>query len=162
MPRPAPLPPATTAASPACPASGVTITPGEVDGAMGLRAMSIEMVNCGTGSYPVRGYPVVRVLDADRKPLAVEVGHGSAPITTPDAYDAAPQLVTLGPGDKVVARLVWRNTVTDSTVPAASGSYLEIAPSEGTPAQIVAPRGGIDLGNTGRLGLSAWARPRPN
>jgi hypothetical protein len=160
---PAPIPPPhTSAPSPTrttdpCPAPGIAITVGETDGAMGLRALGIVLTDCGTRDYTVNGYPVVRVLDADRKPLDVVVGTGSAPVSSPDAYDAPPRPVTLRPGQQVTARVLWRSTVTDSTVPATDGRYLEIAPAAGEPAQLVAPHGGIDLGNTGRLAVNAWA-----
>lgn len=70
--------------------------------------------------------------------------------------------MVLAPGQKAVARLIWRSTVTDANVPATSGSFLKIAPADGVAAQTVAPRGGIDLGTTGRLGVSPWTLPRPN
>jgi hypothetical protein len=35
--------------------------------------------------------------------------------------------------------------------------FLDIAPLKGRPSQIVAPRGGLDLGSTGRFGVSAWS-----
>lgn len=141
----------------ACPESGIRITAGEVDAAMGLRALGIVLVNCGTRDYVASGYPVVRVLDADREPLEVAVSNGSMPVSAPDSYDVTPVPVTLRPGDRVTARVLWRNTVTDSTVPATDGRYLEIAPAAGQPAQLVEPRGGIDLGTTGRLAVNAWA-----
>ncbi|WP_246127953.1 DUF4232 domain-containing protein [Amycolatopsis rhizosphaerae] len=160
-PAPAPLPatptgsPASTAA--ACPEPGIRITAGEVDTAMGLRALGILLTNCGTRDYTAHGYPVVRVLDADRKPLEVTVGNGSMPVSAPDSYDVHPVPVTLRPGDQATARVLWRNTVTDSAVPATEGRYLEVAPAAGHPAQLVEPRGGIDLGNTGRLAVNPWA-----
>jgi hypothetical protein len=127
---------------------------------MGLRAMPVDMVNCGTRPYTVSGYPGVRVLDNDRKPLDVKVSNGTSSIALIDGLDAAPKPVTLKPGEKVVAVLVWRNTVTDSTVAATNGTYLEITPAGGQPPQTVTPHGGIDLGNTGKLGLSPWAFPK--
>ncbi|WAL63817.1 DUF4232 domain-containing protein [Amycolatopsis cynarae] len=141
----------------ACPAPGIRITSGEVDTAMGLRALGILLTNCGTRDYTANGYPVVRVLDADRKPLEVTVGNGSMPVSAPDSYDVQPVPVTLRPGAQATARVLWRNTVTDSTVPATEGRYLEVAPAAGYPAQLVEPRGGIDLGNTGRLAVNPWA-----
>jgi hypothetical protein len=154
-PPPRPAPPTDAAA--ACPDSGFAITTGAVDAALGLRAMSIALVNCGSRPYTVNGYPAVRVLDANRNPLDVEVGNGSSPISAPDSYDTPPRPVTLQPGRTATARLLWRTTVTESTVPATSGAYLEIAPAKGQPAQTVTPQGGIDLGTTGRLGVNAWA-----
>jgi hypothetical protein len=156
-PIPPPPPPAPTSEAPVCPEPGVAITTGEVDGAMGLRALGIVLTNCGTRDYTANGYPVVRVLDEDRQPLGITVGEGSAPVSAPDSYDVPPQPVTLRPGEQVTARVLWRNTVTESTVPGVVGRYLEIAPASAEPAQIVAPRGGIDLGNTGRLAVNPWA-----
>ncbi|WP_229786614.1 MULTISPECIES: DUF4232 domain-containing protein [Actinokineospora] len=156
VPPPPPPPPAPTSAVAACPESGVEITAGEVESAMGLRALGILLTNCGTDDFTVNGYPVVRVLDADHRPLDVTVGTGSAPVSAPDAYDVPPEPVTLRPGDHVTARVLWRNTV-DSTAPATQGHFLEVAPAEGEPAQLLAPDGGIDLGTTGRLAVNAWA-----
>lgn len=158
---PAPLPPppapAPTSAAPSCPEPGVAITAGEVDGAMGLRALGIILTNCGTRDYTANGFPAIRVLDGNRQPLDVTVGNGSAPVSSPDSYDVPPQPVTVRPGEQVTARVLWRNTVTDSTVKATDGEYLEITPAAGEPAQLVAPRGKIDLGNTGRLAVNPWA-----
>src|SRR5690242_13631044 len=105
----------------ACPESGIRITAGEVDAAMGLRALGIVLVNCGTRDYVASGYPVVRVLDADREPLEVAVSNGSMRVSARDSYDVTPVPVTLRPGDRVTARVLWRNTVTDPTVPATDG-----------------------------------------
>ncbi|WP_246154203.1 DUF4232 domain-containing protein [Saccharopolyspora hirsuta] len=159
-PEPAPPPPPptpTTSEVAGCPESGVAITAGPVDAAMGLRAMGVVLTNCGTADYTANGFPVVRVLGADRQPLDVVVGNGSEPVSSPDSYDVPPAPVTLRPGDQVTARVLWRNDVTDSTAPAVDGSYLEIAPAAGEPAQVVEPDGGIDLGTTGRLAVNAWA-----
>jgi hypothetical protein len=131
---------------------------GEVDAAMGLRAVSIEMVNCGTRPYSVNGYPTLRVLDRDRRPINVKVGKGSSSIALIDGFDTTPKSVKLKHGEMAVAGLVWRNTVTDSTVTATNGSYLEIVPADGESPQTVPEN--IDLGNTGKLGVTAWARPR--
>ena len=152
-----PAPSTTSSPDTACPAPGIRLTAGEVDGAMGLRALGILLTNCGTGDYTANGYPVVRVLDANQQPLDVTIGNGSAPVSAPDSYDAPPQPVTVRPGEQVTARVLWRNTVTDSTVPATNGQYLEIAAAAGEPPQLVTPAGGIDLGNTGRLAVNAWA-----
>ncbi len=125
---------------------------------MGLRALRIKLINCATSPYTVNGYPAVRVLDEDRKPLDVAVSDGASSIATLDRYDGPPRPVTLPPGDWVTAVLLWRNTVTGWTAPPTNGSYLEIAPVKGQPAQIVDPRTRIDLGTTGKLGVTAWAR----
>jgi hypothetical protein len=66
---------------------------------MGLRALGIRLTNCGTRDYTASGYPVARVLDADRQPLGITVGNGSAPVSAPDSYDVPPRPVTLRPGE---------------------------------------------------------------
>ncbi|MBP2471371.1 hypothetical protein JOF53_000243 [Crossiella equi] len=152
-----PTPPSTTTAAPVCPAEGVLITAEEVEGALGLRALGIVLTNCGTRDYTANGFPRIRVLDENRKPLTITVSNGSAPVSAPDVYDAPPRPVRLRPGDRTTARVLWRNTVTDSTVSPTNGHSLEVAPAAGQPAQIVPVRGGIDLGNTGRLAVNCWA-----
>ncbi|MER7010684.1 DUF4232 domain-containing protein [Saccharopolyspora sp. NPDC000359] len=158
-PEPAPPPPVapTPEEASGCPESGVQITAGPVDAASGLRAMGVVLTNCGTSDRTVHGFPVVRVLDEDRKPLGVVVGNGSEPVSAPDSYDAPPEPITLRPGDRAAARVLWRSEVTDSTNPALNGTYLEVAPAAGEPAQVVEPDGGIDLGTTGRLAVNPWA-----
>ncbi|MYW06101.1 DUF4232 domain-containing protein [Streptomyces sp. SID3343] len=147
----------TTAPAPACPAAGVVIRTENPEAAMGLRVIHVAMVNCGTQPYSVNGYPSVRVLDEDRSPLDVRVGRGASSIADIDNFDAGAQPVTLQPGERAVAALAWRNTVTGINAAPANGAYLDIAPAEGRPHQIVKPEGGrIDLGTTGKLGVSAW------
>lgn len=144
--------------TPVCPASGVLITPGQVEAAMGLRVLHLEMVNCGTRSFTVEGYPELRVLDAGHRVLDVHIGRGSSGISRIEQFDRPPRRVRLTPGDRARAFLTWRNTVTLSTEPAVHGAHLRIAPAAGAPAQTVTPDGGVDLGTTGRLGMSPWIR----
>lgn len=160
-PTPDPTPPAPTASTgPACPPAGVSITAGQVEAASGLRALKVEMVNCGTGSYTANGYPALRVLDADRRPLGVTVAEGTAKISRITGFDGPPQPVTLAPGARAAAVLVWRNTVTDATVPATTGAHIEMAPAAGQPAQVLTPDGGVDLGTTGTIATSPWVAPQ--
>jgi len=140
----------------ACSADGIRITALGVSAAMGLRAMDLELVNCGTGPYALEGHPVPRLWDADRDPLTVQVIPGARPITS--GFDDPPRPIVLRPGERATAALLWRNLVTDPTVVASNGAYLEISPVAGRPAVPVDLEGSIDLGNTGRLGVSAWKR----
>jgi hypothetical protein len=140
----------------ACPPSGVLVQAGAVDAAMGLRAMGIELVNCGSVPFSVNGYPQVRVLDDTRAPLPVTVIQGSSGIAVIDGFDTPPAPVTAAPGQRLVAGLVWRNRVTDTTVDPVKGTYLEIVPTPGQLPQTVRPDGSIDLGTTGQLGVTAW------
>lgn len=148
----------TEGASAACPPSGVRMVPGPVEAAMGLRAMGVTLTNCGTVLYTVKGYPAVEVLDEDGEPYGdVRVLQGSRHITT-GVPDFGPHIVTLKPGESARTELVWRNTVTEADIPAVNSSYLRIAPLPGRPPEVLTPDGGIDLGNTGRLATTAWAR----
>jgi hypothetical protein len=140
-----------------CPSSGVRMLPGLVEAAMGLRAMTVTLTNCGTKSYAVNGYPSVQVLDQDREPVDVRVLRGPEEITT-GVPDPGPHKVTLKPGESATTSLVWRNTVTEADVPAVNAPYLRVATAKGRPAQVLAPEGGIDLGTTGRLGTGAWTK----
>ncbi|GIH14133.1 DUF4232 domain-containing protein [Rugosimonospora africana] len=156
LPTAVPTAVASTATQAACPDPGVVIRIGDVDAAMGLRALTVSMTNCGDRPYQANGYPAVRVLGDDHKPLDVRVAPGTSDITVDPALTAAPRPVTLQPGGTATAVVMWRNLVTDSTVVATTGTYLEIAPTTGAPAQTVTPKGGIDLGNTGKLGVGPW------
>jgi hypothetical protein len=132
-----------------CPKPGVLITAERGDAAMGYREMTLRLNNCGDKAYPLRGRPDIIVLDKDRNPLDVAV--------LPSAhYSAEPRQVTLKPGIGAIAVLSWRNTVTDSTVPATTGGFLSVAPVQGAPRQTVTLLSPLDLGNTGRLEASAW------
>lgn len=153
-PSPPAVSPSGRPSSGGCPASGFAIRAEPPEAAMGLRAMTIVLVNCGTRAYSVNGYPAIRVLDADRQPLAVTVHHGPS-ITTFD--DPGPSPITLAPGDSVSAALFWRNSVTRADVPAAEGRFVEISPAAGEPPQTVPEL--IDLGTSGRLDVTAWRRP---
>jgi hypothetical protein len=155
-PDPTPAPPTATATAAACPSSGVLLTAGQVDAAMGLRALRVELVNCGTQPYAVNGYPALRVLDADHKPLDVTVVQGTARISRITGFDGPPKPVTLAPGAQASAVVVWRNTVTDAAVVATTGTYLEMAPAAGQAAQLLSPSGGVDLGTTGTIATSPW------
>ncbi|GAA1888751.1 DUF4232 domain-containing protein [Asanoa iriomotensis] len=154
-PGPTPLP--TPERTPAACADGFEITAGPVDSAAGLRAMGLTLRNCGNLPYPLDGFPVVRVLDDARTPLAVTVGNGSAPVSAPDAWDAAAPGLTVPPGGTARARVLWRTTVTDGDPVAAT--HLAVRPAAGAPEQVVTPDGGIDLGTTGRIALNAWRDP---
>ncbi len=122
---------------------------------MGTRAMGITLTNCGKHPYKVNGYAGVQVLDQDRKPLDVKISHGSDVVD-----DVGPEPVTLKPGEHVKAVLMWRNRVTDATHPAVNGAFLALTPAAGgSRPQLV--RELIDLGSTGKLGVTAWHREGP-
>ncbi|WP_116214640.1 DUF4232 domain-containing protein [Streptomyces olivoreticuli] len=141
----------------ACPASGLLVRTGPSDAAMGLRVLTIEVSNCGKEEQVVNGYPDVRILDRDRRPVEVELERGAKSILAQEDFDAGPVRLTLPPGQKAVAALAWRNTVDMAGSP-VNGAYVSVAPVPGSARQDVPET--IDLGTTGKLGLSAWAAPR--
>jgi hypothetical protein len=158
-PPPAPSPPPTTSA-PASP--DLTVTVGAADAAMGLRVQSLDLTNTSTEPHVVNGYPAITVLDAEQHPVDVDVIHGSGGISTIPGFDDPPTAITLKPGEKLTATLMWRNTVTRTDVKATRGDYLDVIATPDPPTtQRLHPQYPIDLGNTGKLGVSPWAPPRP-
>ncbi|WP_281240973.1 DUF4232 domain-containing protein [Actinopolyspora mzabensis] len=160
----------TTTAAADCPETGVRLTTDLVEVAMGLRLMHVELVNCGDRPHTLNGYPGVRVLDEQRRALDVRVERGSADIATVEGFDTPPEAITVRPGERAEAQLMWRNTHA-STNAAQVGKYLKIAPAPGRPWQPVIPVGRernspdqerdeitINLGSAGELGVRAWYR----
>ncbi|MEU8116868.1 DUF4232 domain-containing protein [Micromonospora sp. NPDC048947] len=153
-------PTASTEPTAECPASGVRIRATGGDAASGLRALGIELVNCGEHPYQLNGYPVLHVFDEEREPIMLRLVNGAKEITS--GFDQPPRQVTLAAGERATAVVLWRNLVTDSTVVATNGEFLTVAPAAGQPAEEVDPDGPIDLGNTGRIGVSAWKKADPS
>ncbi|MFE3740400.1 DUF4232 domain-containing protein [Streptomyces sp. NPDC059134] len=151
VPTTAPSEPAAPAA--ACPTSGVRVTPGPVQGAMGLRAMTVTLTNCGTRPYELNGYPSVRVLDEERDPYDIEVLEGTDAIhMAGPAPDPAP--LTLKPGETARSGLSWRMMSPDT-----STTYLEITPAPGERPQTMETLDGpLDLTDSGRLGTTPWQK----
>ncbi|MBW5480694.1 DUF4232 domain-containing protein [Streptomyces bambusae] len=129
---------------------------GQGDAAMGLRVAEVQLLNCGTEPYVLEGYPDVKVLDKAKAPVRVDIGHGSNNVASGTGLDAQPERIVLQPGQHASFSLLWRNLVTDATVPATEGRHLEVRPRPGAPLLTLALTRPLDLGNTGRLGLGPW------
>lgn len=164
-PRAAPGPAVTTkpvrtappGTGPSCPEGGVQLVETEGNAAMGLRVAGLQLVNCGAQPYVLEGYPRVSLRDDRNEPVEVTVEHGAAGITTGVPHiDAAPQRVTLAPGQAASVWMVWRNLVTDGTVTATTASIVEVEPRPGAPRLSLRTAHPVDLGNTGKLGLGPW------
>ncbi|MGQ4491326.1 DUF4232 domain-containing protein [Streptomyces sp. SAS_281] len=139
----------------ACPSSGVRVTNDRGDAAMGLRVVGIHLANCGTTDYRLNGYPALRLLDEDRDPVSgVEILHGTTAISTGIGGDARPRPLTLRPGESAYASLAWRNTTTDGDP--VNAPYVEVTAKPGAKPVTVTPE--LDLGTTGRLGVSPWTK----
>ncbi|WP_162931299.1 DUF4232 domain-containing protein [Streptomyces sporangiiformans] len=132
-----------------CPPSGVRFGTGLVDAAMGLRAMSLTMTNCGDRPYKVNGYPSVQVLDKTGAPLTgVRTVEGTDEVPmAPDAPE--PKALTLAPGETAHAGLYWRTHV-------EKGIYLRVAPQKGRDFATVRADDYLDIGPENILGTTAW------
>ncbi|MEU6118074.1 DUF4232 domain-containing protein [Streptomyces sp. NPDC047117] len=138
-----------------CPASGVRVTADAGDAAMGLRVVGLRLRNCGKRTYHLNGYPLLKLLDEDRKPVSgIRVLRGSGSIATVAGFDAPPRPVTLKPGEAASAGLVWRNTTGGGI--AANVPYVQVRTKSGAGAVTVTPE--LDLGTTGKLGVSPWKK----
>ncbi|MFI6930798.1 DUF4232 domain-containing protein [Streptomyces sp. NPDC050287] len=140
-----------------CPPSGVRVFADEGDAAMGLRVVGLWLENCTTGAYRVEGYPRLTVLDEDRAPVdGVRIVHGSGGITSaPADVDDPPRPLTLKPGERARAGMVWRNT-TEAGTP-VDAPYVRVRPKSGAAPVMVTPH--LDLGTTGKLGVGPWSTP---
>lgn len=150
---------APTSTAPSCD-TGLRFTSGFTNAAMGLRVMSVEVVNCGTQPVVLNGYPQVKLLDEQWRQLAVEITNGSGGIASVDGFDDAPQPITVQPGERARSAFLWRNTNT-SIDPPQVGSHADIAAAPGGTWQSLLSASpeediSIDLGSTGRLGVRAW------
>ncbi|WP_137991780.1 DUF4232 domain-containing protein [Streptomyces vilmorinianum] len=139
-----------------CPSTGVRVTTGMVNAAMGLRSMPVTLTNCGVREQRLNGYPDVRVRDVNRARMDVTVLKGPEPITRLD--DPGPHPVTLKPGESARSVFVWRYSAVDAASLRGSGVYVEIGPAAGAERQTVEPEGGLDIGETGLLGTTAWQK----
>ncbi len=146
---------------PTCGPDGVMVTEGRREGAMGLRLTRIDLLNCGTEPYTVQGRPTLRLFDDDGDRLDVTVLADIGEITASLAhFDGPPRRVTAAPGQRLVAAVVWRN-LTDSFDPTATAASLEVTPAPNQPGHRVVLEPVIDLGNTGRLAVTAWREAPP-
>ncbi|MET0418394.1 MAG: DUF4232 domain-containing protein [Actinoplanes sp.] len=160
-PTPPPSSPPPPSPASTCDPSGVRIEAGAGDAAAGLRVVDFELINCGRTPYRVNGYPVVRALDEQRNVIDIQVLRGVTEITgnLPNV-SGPPKPVVLQPGERATTVVAWRNTYDDIREPPVKVPYLEMTPAAGGPALIVAPESALDLGSTGRLGVSPWlSRP---
>ncbi|MGW2178717.1 DUF4232 domain-containing protein [Streptomyces sp. NPDC001732] len=147
--RPSAPTPTETASRADCPSSGVVVDMGEVEAALGHRAVGLTLTNCGSKPYTVNGYPSVRALDEAGDPLPVKVNPGSSYMGT----DRGPQPVVLKPGRTVRSLLAWVSTPTGGDL--VEGDALEIAPAPGLEPRTF-PLKGSDVRLLDELNMTAW------
>jgi hypothetical protein len=126
--------------------------------------MTLLLHNCGDKPYTVRGYPALRLLDADGQPVDVQVINDIAAITRVNTgLTEVAQQVTAAPGEYLRTGVAWRNTVLGDSPPSVNVHLLEITPAPGDASHQVTPDYRLDLGNTGRLAVGPWqAAPEYN
>jgi hypothetical protein len=152
-----------------CSAEGIRFGVVATDGAMGLRDLAFDLVNCGTAPYTVSGYPDVRLLDEDHQPIEVTVEQGDGSVALVPEFDNPPGTVTLQPGEHARSGLLWRNLVTDPDLTKVATAYsFGVRTGAGMPWQEVplvmpddvngARQVTVDLGDTRKVGVRAWLK----
>jgi hypothetical protein len=124
------------------------------DAGLGHRGTVVTLLNCGLKTEVVNGYPELKVLDGDRKPLGVVVKNGSSYF----GLDRGPSRVEVKPGMTVRAIIGWSATVTDGEK--TTGAYVSVASARGQAPQILPLE--TDLGTTGEIAVTAWAVDLPH
>ncbi|WP_413759556.1 DUF4232 domain-containing protein [Streptomyces sp. MMBL 11-3] len=132
-----------------CPKSGLRFAADQGDAAMGLRAMGLDVTNCGDEPRKLDGYPAVTVLDAAGDPFpGVRTVRGTDQVSMAPE-DPDPRPITLAPGESAHAALYWRMHNTD-------GVYLRVAARQGDATVTVQPPNPLDIGPENVLGTTAW------
>ncbi|MFD3452338.1 DUF4232 domain-containing protein [Streptomyces sp. NPDC058691] len=138
-----------------CPSSGVRVTADQGDAAMGLRVVGLHLENCSKAPYRVEGYPRLQLLDAAHRPVTgIKILRGSETRSVTTGFDDPPRPLTLQPGETASAGLIWRNTVTFGDP--VNAPYVRVRAAPGASPVMVTPE--LDLGTTGKLGVSAWQK----
>lgn len=142
-------------ASGPCPASGVHIHTDKGDAAMGLRVLSLFLVNCGTRPYEIDGYPELELLDENHNSVdGVRILRGTDEISTAVVSGDSPRPVVLRPGEAARSTLAWRNTSAEGAP--VNAPYVRVRPKPGAAPVTVVPE--LDLGTTGELGRGPWEK----
>ncbi|MGW2613387.1 DUF4232 domain-containing protein [Streptomyces sp. NPDC001500] len=136
-----------------CPPSGIRVTADDGDAAMGLRVVGLVLENCGARDYTVKGYPQLTLLDEDHQPVdGIRILRGGGDVATVTGFDDPPRTVTLAPGERASAGLMWRNTTGFGT--AVGVPYVRVRARPDAAPVMITPH--LDLGTTGKLAVSAW------
>ncbi|MFE7138824.1 DUF4232 domain-containing protein [Streptomyces sp. NPDC057644] len=132
-----------------CPASGVVVDMGPVETGMMHRAVVLTLTNCGRKPYAVDGYPWVRALGEDGRPLPVEVNEDGSYFGS----DPGPKKLLLDPGLTVKSILAWVSTPEGGDL--IEGDALAISAAPGLPTRVF-PLEGHDIRLMDELNTTAW------
>ncbi len=121
---------------------------------MGLRVVGLQLINCGARPYTIKGYPLLQVLDENRKAVpGIKIFKGSGGVATVDDFDVPARRVALRSGQHATAAFMWRNT-TGLEGSAVNAPYVRVRGGVEDPPVMFTPE--LDLGTTGKLGVSPW------
>ncbi|MER5963429.1 DUF4232 domain-containing protein [Streptomyces sp. NPDC002057] len=144
----------------ACPATGVRVYADDGDAAMGLRVVGLHLENCGTRPYRLDGYPRVEIRDEDHDRVdGVTITRGGETVAGGTGADGPARPVTLEPGERAHAGLVWRNTVEAGVGDPVNAPYARVWAKPGAAPVTVVPE--FDIGTTGKLGVGPWKKDEP-
>ncbi|CAM5557010.1 DUF4232 domain-containing protein [Streptomyces albus] len=132
-----------------CPASGVVVDMGPVETGMMHRAVVLTLTNCGRKPYAVDGYPWVRALGEDGRPLPVKVNEDGSYF----GGDPGPRKLLLDPGLTVKSILAWVSTPEGGDL--IEGDALAISAAPGLPVRVF-PLEGHDIRLMDELNTTAW------
>ena len=116
---------------------------------MGLRSVTMRAFNCGTKTQLLSGFAGVRLLDqaGNVLPVAIKKGVIASSMLNPKPVD-----ILLTPGQSATAALSWRNMTTQENP--ITASFVRMVAARGLDPQTLPLT--VDLGNTGRIAISAW------
>ncbi|MFD4026540.1 DUF4232 domain-containing protein [Streptomyces sp. NPDC058576] len=132
-----------------CPASGVVVDMGPVETGMMHRAVVLTLTNCGREPYAVDGYPWVRALGEDGRPLSVKVNEDGSYF----GNDPGPKKLQLDPGRTVKSILAWVSTPEGGDL--IEGDALAVSAAPGLPVRVF-PLEGHDIRLMDELNTTAW------
>ncbi len=84
----------------------------------------------------------------------MKVLQGGSAVATGVGADGPPEPLSLKPGERASAVLVWRNTVLAGVGDPVNAPYLRVRAKPGSEPVTVIPE--LDLGTTGQLGVGPW------
>ncbi|MGW0559190.1 DUF4232 domain-containing protein [Streptomyces sp. NPDC003016] len=121
-------PPASPAGTPPgrCSSGRPEVSMGEVQAALGHRAVGLTLTNCGEEPHQVYGYPTVQALGTDGKVLDIWVNRGSSYM----GQDKGPASVILDPGESVRSLLSWTSNPSAGRLRQAAALAIAAAPGE--------------------------------
>jgi len=103
---PTPLPEAPPSAGATCQTRQLLLAAGPINSALGNAGLELSLKNQSPVSCKLFGYPTLHLLDAQQKPLKMQITRS----TSGYLYRTqAPQVISLPPGEKAYFAITWSN-----------------------------------------------------